>query len=357
MTRVRMFGIVVLLMLAAATAAQEADISVPDVTGMNAPQASAALNAIGLRLGSEANVPAAEGQAEGTIATQTPVSGARAARGSAVDVTIARSPNIRLIYDDNDLTLINLSSRPLALGPLTLNAVQGEQGVFRAARWGAEVRAGDCVQVWSVGRSEPKSVDGCRAVNAWLTTNDISQHVWTRTSNVRMFTITQDGEIRAECESARRNTQDTPQRCEFYVDTPAAVPNLPYIYTAYTTDALIVLNPSDDGWLRLNIEIVGAGGEVLALNAAANYDSVDPLIRVENAGGVSIRQLAPGQCVRFRAPTTADEAFPQPCVPYADSVVEQPFWLADFSVRDRENKDHICKAATPGRLTICVMPR
>ena len=352
-----MFGALLLVMLTAAVAAQEANISVPDVTGMNAPQAAAALNAVGLRLGSEANVQAADGQAEGMIASQNPASGERAVSGSAVDVTVARAPNIRLIYDDNDLTLINLSSQPLALAPLTLNAVQGGQGVYRAARWGAEVRAGDCVQVWSIGRGEPKSVDGCRAVNAWLTTNDTSQHVWTRTSGVRNFTITQDGEVRAECESARRNTQDTPMRCEFYVDTPADVPNLPYIYTAYTTDALIVLNPSDDGWLRLNVEIVGAGGEVLALNAATNYDSVDPLIKVENASGVSIRQLAPGQCVRFRAPETAAEAFPQPCVPYADSVLETPFWLADFNVRDRENKDHTRKAATPGRLTICVMPR
>jgi hypothetical protein len=41
----------------------------------------------------------------------------------------------------------------------------------------------------------------------------------------------------------------------------------------------------------------------------------------------------------------------------ANRTEQTPFWRSDFTVRDRENEDRTCKAATPGRLTICIMPR
>lgn len=338
--------------------AQSTDVSIPDVTGMTAPQAAAALNAVGLRLGSETNIQAEAGQTEGAILSQTPLAGERAAAGSAVDITIARAPNIRLIYDDNDLTLINLSTQPFALPPLALNAVQGGTGVLRGERWGAEVSAGDCVQVWAIGRGKPKSVTGCDSVKAWFTTNNTDLHVWTRAAGVRRFTVTLNGQVQAECAAAPRNSQDAPTTCEFYIEVPSAVPNLPYIYIAYTTDAFVVVNHADDGWLRMNVEVISSSGELVRFSEVTLYDTVDPLLVVGNASGTgTLRQLAPGQCVRLRAPGISEDTFPQPCVPYADGIADQPFWTTDFSVRDREGKERVCKGATPGRLTICVMPR
>lgn len=341
----------------AAVSAQNVGVSVPDLTGMNVPQAAAALNTIGLKLGVLSNLPVAENQVADTIVTQTPAAGTQVETGSAVDLQIARAANIRLIYDDNDLTLINLSRQPLPLDSLVLRQTDGSAR-FRGERWGAQVKAGDCVQVWSVGRGEPKSVPDCDSVNSWLTTNDPAQHVWTATSGVQSFRVMQSGEERAQCQAAPRGSQDTPSTCEFYVDSGATDPILPYIYLAYTENALIVRNPSDDSWLRLNLDLVPAAGDAITLTQPELYDAVDPLALTPNANGVSlIRQLAPNQCLLFRGLDVPLEALPQPCMMLANRTERAPFWASDFIVRDRDNDDHTCKAATPGRLTICIMPR
>ena len=70
-----------------------------------------------------------------------------------------------------------------------------------------------------------------------------------------------------------------------------------------------------------------------------------------------LRQLAPNQCVLFRSTDAQDGSLPQACAAFAERAVDAPFWLADFTVRDRDGVERTCRAATPGRLTICVMPR
>jgi hypothetical protein len=346
-----------MLVFVSGVSAQDGTATVPDVTGMNVPQAAAALNAVGLKPGLMTNGAVTETQVVNTVVTQTPAAGAQVAAGSAVDLQIARPNNVRLLYDDNDLTLINLSRQALPLGNIVLRQADGDKR-FRGERWGNQVRAGDCVQVWSVGRGEPKSVPDCRRVNSWLTTNDTAQHVWTTTSGVQNFNVMQDGQQRAQCQAAPGGTQDSPLVCEFYVESAASDPTLAYIYLAYTTDALVVRNPSEDSWLRLNVEVTPAGGEQFLLNRAALYDVLDPLVVITNPNGVSVvPQIAPNQCLLFRAPDVPLESMPQPCMMVGNRTEQAPFWQSDFLVRDRENKDRTCKAATPGRLTICIMPR
>lgn len=345
------------LMIFGSVSAQGSTVTVPDVTGMNAPQAAAALNAAGLKPGLLTNAAVTETQIVNTVVTQNPAAGTQVAAGSAVDLQIARPNNVRLLYDDNDLTLINLSRQSLPLENIVLRETDGEKR-FRGQRWGNQVRAGDCVQVWSVGRGEPKSVPDCRRVNSWLTTNDTSQHVWTAASGVQSFNVMQDGQQRAQCQAAPRGSQDTPTVCEFYVESAASDPTLAYIYLAYTADALVVRNPSEDSWLRLNVEVTPAGGEQFVLNRHEIYDAVDPLIISTNANGVTVvPQLAPNQCLLFRAPDIPLEAMPEPCMMLGNRTEQAPFWRSDFTVLDRDNKPRTCKAATPGRLTICIMPR
>ena len=346
-----------ILVLVGGVSAQGGAATVPDLTGMNVPQATAALNAAGLKPGLLTNAAVTETQVVNTIVTQTPAAGAQVEAGSTVDLQVARPNNVRLLYDDNDLTLINLSRQALPLGNIVLRDVDSDKR-FRGQRWGNQVRAGDCVQVWSVGRGEPKSVPDCRRVNSWLTTNDTSQHVWTAVSGVQNFNVMQDGQQRAQCAAAPGGSQDTPSVCEFYVESAASDPTLAYIYLAYTTDALVVRNPSNDSWLRLNVEVTPAGGEQFILNRSERYDAVDPLIVSTNANGVTvIPQLAPNQCLLFRAPDIPLEAMPEPCMMLGDRTEQAPFWRSDFTVLDRDDKPRTCKAATPGRLTICIMPR
>jgi hypothetical protein len=59
----------------------------------------------------------------------------------------------------------------------------------------------------------------------------------------------------------------------------------------------------------------------------------------------------------FRAPDIPLEAMPEPCMMLGNRTEPAPFWRSDFTVLDRDDKARTCKAATPGRLTICIMPR
>src|SRR3954463_11504474 len=84
-------------------------IQVPDLTGMNVPQAAAALNRAGFALGNETGEAwtAESGLQQNRIKSQSVAAGQTAPSGSAIDVTVLRSPNVALVYDDNDLTLVN----------------------------------------------------------------------------------------------------------------------------------------------------------------------------------------------------------------------------------------------------------
>lgn len=336
--------------------ATDSVIEVPDLTGLNAPQAAAALNTAGLTLGTTAAITAAEGEPPGTIAAQNPQPFTKAAPGSAIEVLIAHAPNIRLTYDNNDMTLIYLGPEPsLALSPLQFQAVGDPNIRFMGSRWGGRVRASDCVQVWATRRREPKAVDGCRVIEGWLTTTDATQHVWTQRAGVEEFIVRQNGVEQARCPAAPRGSRNAPLVCEFFIGDEANAPYWPYLYLAYTTDTLIARNVSDDGWMRLNANITPAFGNTLTLNNPTLYAAVDRLLLTENSNGRPVmRALAPNQCVRFRTPDAPATAFPQPCLLFAEAIMDdEPFWTDEFSVEDRDGRDYLCPPARGQNVVIC----
>jgi beta-lactam-binding protein with PASTA domain len=79
--------------------AQDDQVTVPDVTGLSVPAAAALLNRNGMALGLQTEEPWNEslGQPGNTIIGQSLAPGSTAARGTALDVTVLRSPNMLLV--------------------------------------------------------------------------------------------------------------------------------------------------------------------------------------------------------------------------------------------------------------------
>ncbi len=349
-----------LLFAVAPLAAQTELVTVPDLTGMNVPQAAAALNRAGLRLGVQtaAGWNVESGVPENTISGQSVASGEQVVRGAAIDVTVLRSANVRLIYDDNDLTLVNLSTELIDLRGVTFTVVEGSSASFAATRWANDLRGAQCVQVWSVGRNGPKEVEGCESIQAWLVTNNPAEHFWTQTGGALRFSVVQDGVERAVCDAAPPNSQDQPVQCDLFLSSAVAAETTPYIYFAYTVSALAVINTSVDRWMPLGQAVVinnnpnlTVPGATLTLGDATLFGSPDIV--------ANIALLAPGQCLLF-TDSSADVDAPQACDVIAglDVAPMLTFWSVDFQyVSLSDGQRRACPAATPERLTLCVLPR
>jgi hypothetical protein len=328
---------------------------IPDLAGLTPPQAAAALNAARLQLGSQSSATASTPQLAGTIAGQVPAAGSPISPGATVDTVVAYAPNVRLIYDNNDLTLINIGTQPLDSRTLTFQASDAIPVNFDGRRWGRQIEPTDCVQVWSTRRTRPKSLAACRRIAAWLSTTDTNQHVWKDLSGAQGFIVRQDGVQRGECPTASTGTRENPLVCEIYLAQIQPPPVWPFVYFAYTRDSLVVHNASVDSWMRMNVTLLSASGRAISLNDTSLYRAVDELIVTTGSAGVPvIRQLAPGQCVRFRTTTAPTNALPEPCLIFADALVDGvPFWNAPFTIEDSRGDKHVCEAALPDVVTTC----
>lgn len=349
MIRKWLCGLVGFLLITGAVAAQ--DVRVPDLTGLNVPQAAALLNRAGLKLGAEnaAGWTPESGLPQNTISGQSIPAGTSAAPGAAVDVDVLRAPNMVLVYDDNDLTLINQSGGTLGLGSVVFRALDGSGATFAAARWAGGLPAGDCGQIWSIGRRGAKDVPGCGSI-LWLTTNNPAEHFWT--GGVTQFAVFQNGVQRAVCPAAN------PGQCEFYLAAGASADATEFVYFAYTPEHLAIINTSDDRWMALEGFAV-YNNFVPPFGAAVNVADRS-LYRDENVSPVAdIRRLAPGQCLLFTNRSPGSEQPPQPCdvIARLDIGPTVIFWGADFGVGSSDGQPRSCPAAVAGRLTLCVMPR
>ena len=103
------------------------ETTVPDLTGLRVPQAAAELNRSGLRLGRQEAQPmtAADSVTPNTVAGQSVAAGELVASGTTVDIRVWSAANITLIYDDNDLTMLNLTGGNLNLGNISYNSPDG----------------------------------------------------------------------------------------------------------------------------------------------------------------------------------------------------------------------------------------
>src|SRR5215216_3034771 len=154
--------------------------AVPNLIGLNIPQAAAALNQVGLALGNQTSEPWTEaaGVPQNTISVQSVPAGQPATAGAPVDVTVLRSPNVSLSYDDNDFTLINNTGGSIDFNGLVFGSADGTPAAFSATRWAGSLDSAGCAQVWSVIRSVPKDLAGCARINHWLTTNNSAEYFW-----------------------------------------------------------------------------------------------------------------------------------------------------------------------------------
>ncbi len=355
--------LIVILICITPAYSQEQTVEVPDLTGLNVPQAAATLNLAGLRLGLQTAVVWTEGtpQPSGTISQQSVAPGDLTVIGSAIDINVLSEANIRLIYDDINFTLQNLTGAPLDLTRISFNSDDGTRR-FLATRWRNSINEGNCTQIWSVARTQARPVDGClRNGTIWLTTNNVNEHFWTQNAGVNQFIVVSDGLPQVTCPAAPLNSENTPTVCELVVNVAGtSTPATEYIYFAYTTDRLAIINTSDDSWMPLtsapiynfNPQATPPGSGFIPGNPAlfGNADIV-----------ADVSRLAPGQCVLFFADAVDDANPPDECDVIALQTLsaDQVFWLTPFE-RDSpfENTTRsTCPPATEGRLTICVIPR
>ena len=360
MPALRIVTLTLILFISPAVRAQPpgqpaAAVSIPNIAGLTPPQAAAALNAARLQIGSLSPVTASASLPPGTVAGQLPAAGSTVSTGTVVDLVVAYAPNIRLIYDNNDLTIINIGALPIDVRTLNLQASDAVPVSFDGQRWGRQIEPTDCVQVWSTRRTRPKSLAECRHIEAWLSTTDTNQHVWKESAGVTRFIVRQNGIARGECPAAGPGSGESPLLCELYLEQEQPTPIWPFIYFAYTPETLIVHNTSGDSWMRLNIAVTPASGGAISLNDLALYKAVDGLVvSTTNDGRSVIRQLAPGQCVRFRPISAPVGPLPEPCLMFADALVEGvPFWNARFTIEDNSGDKHVCEAAVPNTVTTC----
>lgn len=344
-----------------AASAQETLVTVPDLTGLTVPRAAAELNRVGLMLGAQLNQAWTEGSPipQNAIAAQSVAPGQAVPISSAVDVTVLASPNVSLVYDENDFTIVNRTGGDLRLDNLAFQSVEGNPAAFYASRWAGGLRAGYCVQVWSVQRSVSKDIPGCAGIDNWFTNvNNRSEHFWTGLNGITRFAVVQDGIQRGVCEAAPAGAQ--PITCDVYIPAGASSSVTEYLYFAYTPTRLVVLNRSEDRWMPLRDAVIlnnhwnlAQPGAPIPLGDQSLYGLMNP--------AATLSQLAPGQCLLF-TDSSQPEALnlPEPCDVIAMLNVDPNliFWAAPFTINSvTDGQQRSCAAATLDRLTVCVMPR
>lgn len=328
-------------------AVQDEVAVVPDLTGMNVPAAAAALSRAGFHLGQEQimAVDPESGDPENTIAAQSPAAGESVALGTSVDVTVLRAVNAYLIYDDNDLTLVNDQAGLIDFAEIQFSAAGIEGAVeFNPTAWAANLDEGRCGQIWSVGRISSKEVEGCGVI-LWMTASNSSQHFWTYTAGVEVFSILQNGEVRALCPAAQAGSQDAPLRCDIVFEKDYPQEHIDYIYLAYTTDRLLIHNQTADRWMEFSDTVLrDSTGRDIDLSALPEFTAEDHPAR-----------LAPGECMLFAADASAQPL--EPCQQIGLVLADKAFWQEPFRVIGRDDYPRMCEAAEDGALMICVMLR
>ncbi len=347
-----------LFLLTTFSLAQPRQSVVPNLIGLNVPQADAALHLVGLRLGVQTLdlSTSVETDQLGTISAQSVDANETLTPGAPVNITVVRAPNIRFIYDDNDLTLINQTGEAIALASLSLVGEAGAATLILAGeRWGIRhIPPDGCIQIWSIGRAAPKAVAGCPEISAWFSSSDVSTYVWTQAAQVDSFTLMQAGIALTTCQAAPPASQDSPTVCDAYLPSTPPPEQVGFLYLAYTYEAFSALNPTDDAWMPLSAPLTHADGTVMSLAALFNYTNTE-MVAI-SLDGESLTPLAPQECILFRVPDSPDSPAPEPCgLVVADAVLDSVFWRSDFTVTDPKGVKRTCAAATEENLTVCVM--
>lgn len=342
--------------------AQSDEVTVPDVTGLSVPAAAAVLNRNGIALGLQYEEQWTEslGQPANTIIAQSLAPNSITTRGTTLDITVLRSPNMLLIYRPRHITLINQADAPADLTGLVFNALDGNTPAsFPASNWLSTLDGdGHCAQLWAEARTGPERPEECTGVQRWLSTINTSVHFWTDLNGVTRFNVVYNGVELTVCEAAVQGAGQ--KECAFFLPIGTAGGEATgHVFLAYTTDRLIVLNQSDDKWMPVDQTTIRnfnpnvlVRGAALTIGDATLFNNANPV--------ADVTRLAPGQCLMFTNSSPNVESPPQPCDVIARLDVNPSliFWAADFEVDSAtDDQRHTCPAATANKLTICVMPR
>ncbi len=339
--------------------AQEDMVTVPDLTGQLAPKAAASLNHVGLNLGAETRGlwTAASGLPQNSISVQSLAAGQQVKRGSAIDVTVLRAPNLILIYGDKTLTVANLTGETLDLTELSFNTLNGTRRIsFSGTLWQVdEIDNTQCAQIAAVQRQGPVQTDPCSAIRTWFWTTNSGNHFWLDLNGVTRFNVVQSGVERGTCNAARAGAAS--QRCELYLPSSGGEDATEYVYFAYTINQLAVINKSANKWMPLTgATIINHAPAV----AGSDFAFADPKVFGSPITIGQTDRLAPGQCLLYTNRSAPATSTPESCdvIARLDLDPSVVFWTLDFGLNSvTDDVQHTCPAAVADKLTICAMPR
>jgi hypothetical protein len=352
---------ILLTILTVPVLAQDA-VPVPDLTGLGVPQAASILNLVGLNLGNQAAVDPEAGQETNKIVGQSLAPGTSAPRGTMVDVSVVLPPNMHLIYDDNDITIQNLTDGTMTLGGVTFRSTGDGAATFDPTQLTNALIPTDCIQIWSVVRNVPKEMPGCDLF-IWLSTRDTSVHFWTQANNIQSFAVLDNGIERIVCPAAPPDSQDSPTTCDVYVSGGGSVSDsdfAPFIYLAYNANAIAFINPTLDKWMVTNqTNIVNNNPNSSAPGATLVFGDTTLLSEEFRIGMGDVTRLAPQQCIMFTASGTTVDTPPEPCMAIGQRSLDAntAFWRADFIIQSSNEEQVTCPEATSDELMVCIAPR
>jgi len=113
----------------------------------------------------------------------------------------ASDANVRLLWDAQSLTVLNIGDRPVNLTDVLLESERGALSIYRwdTAFLTASLSgfpAGDCLQVWNANTPNQPKPPGCETRHAWVAV-DFGSTVWV---DVPRFTVYQRGVEQVTCE-------------------------------------------------------------------------------------------------------------------------------------------------------------
>lgn len=338
---------------------------VPDIVGLSLPRATATLNAVGIGVGSVIDLmwSEASGLPLNSVGAQSALPGDSVPMGTRIDLVVLRQPNITLLYDENGLAVHNHSNTTLALPALAFTGISGNTAAaFAGERWAASLPDERCAYLARPESEAPATIPGCSRIDLRLTTEQPAEQFWTTASGVTNFNVLYQGEERGTCPAAPAGSAFL--SCPIHLPIDLDAESTDYLFMAYTTERLIVFNPSQDRFMPLDeITIInnaaggdpalGANGDRIAIGDASQYVRTNPV--------AAISTLAPQQCILFTNSANLDVYDTlQACTLVAQLNIDPNliFWAAPFSFTSQlDGQQRTCPAATPGRLTLCVMPR
>lgn len=157
-------------------------------------------------------------------------------------------PDIRLVYDIESLTLINISGRRLDLSQLEFRSDAGEMSV---TVWNTEFLTdplnnftdNDCLQVWGLelNRVQDKPSD-CEVRHGWIAVSN-SQLFW---QNASSFYVMNDGDVIGQCDVVDRQC-DLSLEAELTIESKTRTPIVSDrdIRLIFNQNSLTILNIAD----------------------------------------------------------------------------------------------------------------